>query len=261
MESKNGTTYLIDGGSSDISRVGTYRLQPFLLSQGTDYLDFAVITHSDNDHISGLKELIENGNIAIGKLVMPEIENKDEAYLALEALAQDNNISVQYIGTGDYIMDGGVRILCLHPSSGYQADSTNGYSTVLSVSYGKFDMLLTGDLEKDGENRVMKLLEDEKQWNQYFSDMINDIPPVIDYDVLKVAHHGSKNSTFDAFLKLINPEVSLISCGRNNSYGHPHQELLERLENSGSRILITYETGAITIKTNGKSMEVFTFFR
>jgi competence protein ComEC len=73
----------------------------------------------------------------------------------------------------------------------------------------------------------------------------------LDYDILKVAHHGSKYSTLEEFLALTQPEVSIISCGRDNFYGHPHEELLSRLRNIGSDIKITYETGAVTIKTDG----------
>ena len=78
----------------------------------------------------------------------------------------------------------------------------------------------------------------------------------VDYDVLQVAHHGSKSSTFEEFLKTIQPELSLISCGKDNSYGHPHEELLERLKEAGSDIRITYECGAIMITTDGEKMEV-----
>lgn len=76
---------------------------------------------------------------------------------------------------------------------------------------------------------------------------------------MKVAHHGSKNSTFEEFLSLIKPELSFISCGKNNSYGHPSTELLERLTQVGSKALITYEKGAIMIKTDGEDMRVEQF--
>ena len=260
MESKNGTTYLIDGGSTDIKQLGANRIQPFLLSQGTDRIDYAIITHSDNDHICGLMELIEKGNIRIRNLVLPGIRDKDEAYLKLESLAKDKNITIRYINTGDYIKDGAVKILCLHPSITYEPSSTNSYSTVLSVSYGDFDMLLTGDLQQDGEKSVEELLLNKDIWDKYFGDKDSDITPVTDYDVLKVAHHGSKSSTYMDFLQLIRPEISLISCGKDNYYGHPNKELLLRLEAVKSNIRITYDTGAITIKTDGKRMRVSEIF-
>jgi competence protein ComEC len=248
MEAKTGTTYLIDGGSASVSKVGTYRILPFLKSQGVGMLDYAIITHSDSDHISGLKELIEMEQIAIQNLVLPNIAVKDDAYLELEMLAKEKGIKVQFICTGDVIMDGDIKIVCLHPIARYEAKSSNAYSTVLSVSYGEFDMLLTGDLEKEGEIELTKLLHNQEYQANY------TISPAFDYDILKVAHHGSKYSTSDEFLSIIRPEIALISCGEDNNYGHPHKELMERLKRNGCEIKITYEKGAILIKTDGKKV-------
>lgn len=262
MESERGTTYLVDGGSSDVSKVGTYRLQPFLKSQGVSTLDYAMITHSDYDHISGLTELIAEELIEIKHLILPDISEKDEAYLELEELARENEIPIQYIKAGERILEGGLSIFCLHPCDDYVPESSNAYSTVLSINYGEFDLLLTGDLEGDGEQLVTELLQKETGWqkdtygiNQNHATASSKIPAV-NYDILKVAHHGSRNSTGMAFLELIRPEISLISCGKDNSYGHPHAELLDRLTQIGSDVKITYESGAITIKTDGKKMEV-----
>jgi competence protein ComEC len=246
METGTGTTYLIDGGSANVSKVGTYRIQPFLMSQGVGMLDYAIVTHSDKDHISGLKELIEKEQITIRYLVLPNIKTKDEAYMELETLAKEKGISLQYISTGDVILDGEIKMVCLHPIANYEAKSSNAYSTVMSISYGEFDMLLTGDLEKEGEVELTKLLQNLDYRAKYA------IRPATDYDILKVAHHGSKNSTSEEILRMIRPEISLISCGEDNSYGHPHKELIERLKHIGSEIKITYEKGAIMIKTDGK---------
>lgn len=245
MKTNKGTTFLIDGGSSDVSKVGVYRLQPFLLSSGIDKIDYAIVTHTDVDHVSGLKELLVGDRITIKNLVLPKVSIKDESYEEMKTLASDVGVNVLYIETGDILQEGEFKMRCLHPNSDYQASSINAYSTVLSITYGEFDMLLTGDLEKDGEERLIELFQEQT------------IPlPVTDYDVLKVAHHGSKYSTFLDFLQIIQPEVSLISCGKDNFYGHPHKELLERLKQAESDIKITYESGAITIKTDGKTMEV-----
>lgn len=253
METKSGTTYLVDGGSSDVKKVGIYRIQPFLLFQGKDHIDYAIMTHSDSDHISGLKEMIMEGIITIRQLVLPAIADKDEAYMELEKLAEDKKIAITYIKREDCIVDDKIKMLCLHPSFGYTSNSSNAYSTVLSITYDNFDMLLTGDLEKDGEDQIITLLQNTKRWSM-FDKTNTSLRPAIDYDILKVAHHGSKNSTMEEFLKLIKPEISVISCGKDNWYGHPHQELLKRLEQSNSKTLITYESGAITIKTDGKKL-------
>lgn len=271
MESRSGTGYLIDGGSSDVKKVGTYRITPFLLSSGVDSIDYVIMTHSDSDHINGISELITEGKIAIRYLLMPDIGNKDEAYLELETLAKEHDISVKYIKAGDMIQDGKLNILCLHPVQNYIPVSTNSYSTVLSVRYGEFDMLLTGDLEADGEEQLLKRPEGQSssqstadqegkslgQGRSGYNGVCNgEVALLDDYDVLQVAHHGSKSSTSEEFLALIKPELSLISCGKNNRYGHPNEELLERLRQAENDIKITYQSGAITLLIDGKRMQI-----
>lgn len=240
VQSEEGKTYLLDGGSSDVKNVGRYRIQPYLLSKGIDQIDYAIVSHSDNDHISGLIDLILEKRISIKTLILPMINEKDSAYLDLEKLANEEGIKTQYIRRGDSIRDGALIFTCLHPCKNYTPSSINAYSTVLRLKYYNFDMLFTGDLEKDGEELVTELLS------------VGDN----DMDVLKVAHHGSKYSTSQEFLSQIKPEISLISCGENNSYGHPNMELLERVRSAGCKTMITYEKGAILLKTDGKKLEV-----
>ena len=269
METHSGNTYLIDGGSSDVKNVGQYRLVPFLKASGVWELDYAIVTHTDADHISGLKELINamedasrlnestyKGNIVIRHLILPNTSMKDDSYISLVTLAELKGIEVLYISKGDVIRDGEITITCLHPSALYATTSRNAYSTVLSVSYKQFDLLLTGDLEADGEELVTNLLK-----NNILNDSEEPVKVATDYDVLKVAHHGSKYSTSEDFLNIIKPEFAVISCGKDNSYGHPHDELIERLEEVKSDILITTECGAIIIKTDGDKMIVEKFLK
>lgn len=238
VQTRSGATFLIDGGSSDISRIGTYRIKPFLLSIGIDHIDYAIVTHTDADHISGLKEIIMEEHINIQNLLLPGVYDKEsDSYNTLIATAKNKGIATAFIMSGDYIYEDNLTITCLHPQRGYQGTSGNSYSTVLSVAYGDFRMLLTGDVEEDGE----KLLKLE------------------DYDVLQVAHHGSKNTTSKEFLGSVKPEYSIISCGKDNRYGHPHEELLDRLKQVGSHYYITYESGAITIETDGKKYMITEF--
>lgn len=242
MESSEGTTYLIDGGSSDINKLGKYRIIPFLKSNGVRNIDYAILTHADADHLSGLKEILEEGSgVYVKTLVLPKIETKDEAYLNLEIIAIARNIPIVYFGAGDSIVDGYLKIHCFHPSTNYYGNSKNAYSMVLSISYNEFDMLLTGDLEMDGEGLVLKEMEVLGKEN---------------YEVLKVAHHGSEYSTSEKFLEKVIPQISIISCGLENSYGHPHKKLIDRLKNVKSEILLTPESGGITIKTDGRRIEV-----
>lgn len=248
IRNDTGTTYLIDWGSSDVKDVGKYRIAPFLLSKGIDHIDYAIVTHEDSDHTSGLMELISIGDIKVNNLILPQIKEKGERYLLLESLARDNHISIIYISTGDYIKDDKLLLKCLHPPKDYDYSDANSYSAVLSLSYGELDMLLTGDIHGDGEKKLV--------------DMINqNLEIKSDYDILKVAHHGSKHSSDMNFLQLVKPELSLISCGKNNSYGHPHGEVLERLELVGSEVIATSESGAITIKTDGKRLKIEEFMK
>jgi len=243
IESASNTTYLVDGGSSDVSKAGIYRIKPFLLSRGRDVIDFAIISHSDWDHTGGLTEIINDGSIRVKNLILPDIAAKDDAYIRLEELAQQKNIPVSYISAGDSIRDGDILISCLHPVEAYNPPNKNAYSTVLSLQYHDFSLLLTGDTESDGEKML-----------------IEHYPYAREYDLLKVAHHGSRNSTSEDFLSYTRPRIAVISCGKNNRYGHPHIELLERLKNIGCKPIITYESGAITIKTDGRRMAVDTMF-
>ena len=142
----------------------------------------------------------------------------------------------------------------LHPPIGYQPSSGNDYSMVLSISYGDFDMLLTGDIEAKGEGMLVEFFKEREMINSRISNPAAFVQT--DYDVLKVSHHGSRNSTSEVLLSIIKPEYALISCGRGNSYGHPHAELLERLVKSGSEVYITYETGAVSLITDGLRLRI-----
>ena len=276
MMTPKGTTYFVDGGSSDVSQVGRYRIEPYLKANGIRCLDYAIVTHMDYDHISGLKEIIEdmerkpdvnnqkavyNGYIQISNLILPDTLKKEEAYMELVNSALDKGINVMYIGKDDTLSDGEVNFTCLNPAPDYIYSSENAYSTVLSVSYKKFDLLLTGDLEEAGEKLVLELLKSHSDDTAITKDNkeYQGIPSQSDYDILKVAHHGSNYSTPKEFLDLIKPEVSIISCGKNNRYGHPAPQLLNRLKDAESTIKITSESGAVTIKTDGEKMELTEF--
>lgn len=238
--------YLVDGGSSSVKGVGEYRIIPFLKSQGASVLEAVFVTHPDEDHCNGIKELLEMGKeqgIEIRNLILPDVSPKarTEEYLELTLAAEKAGIPVSCISRGQEIGSGKLRLACLHPSRGY-AGETNEYSTVLELTYGNFSALLTGDVEGDGERQLVNLLQERKNGGRM--------------TVLKAAHHGSAGSTPDELLDDQMPFYTVISCGRGNSYGHPHEELLERLKEHDSRIFITYETGAVRFDTDGRKVEV-----
>lgn len=256
IQSANGRHYLIDGGSSTRGDVAKYQILPYLKAKGIRRLEAVFVTHSDVDHSGGitamLKEYSEN-NIMIGTLVLPDIDadSRDDQYRELENLAAEKDIPVQYMSRGQVIKDGDLRLACMHPAAGYATDSSNEYSLALYLSYGNFTALFTGDAESGGERELQQYMKD------YMNGGGNNGRKKL--TLLKVAHHGSANSTGEEFLKDIPPVLAFISCEKKNQYGHPHKELLERLEEAGTRVYITTENGAVTVEAEGEKCRISTF--
>lgn len=251
IQDNKGTVYLADGGSSSIEKAGTYRIIPFLEYNGIKKIDYIIITHPDEDHISGIREILEQSRhgIKAETLLVPDPASacKDIAYYSIIKTAMENNVKTAYIRAGDTISNNaGFSIKCLHPQHGFNAGSANAYSTVLSVLYGNTSFLLTGDVEGNGEAALSDRLYTDKT-----------LP--VHYNVLKVAHHGSKNSSSEEFLERVSPDISVISCGKNNLYGHPHKELIKRIEDCGSRWVSTSEAGAVTILSDGNKISIKTY--
>lgn len=244
-QSPGGTTYLCDGGSSDVSQAGEYRIEPFLKWHGAGRLDYLILTHMDADHINGARELLEPrpGGVLVGRLILPEIQTEDPAYEELRRAAQTAKVPVSYLGAGDVIRDGDLKITCLFPQKGSLVGekNKNEYSLVLLLEYGAFRALLTGDLEGSGEEELVRR---------------RTLPSVI---LLKAGHHGSSGSTSDVFLEIIKPKETLISYGEGNSYGHPHEELMERLKGAGCEIYETARDGAVTFWSDGRSYRKETY--
>lgn len=241
IKGPQGQTYLIDGGSSDVDQVGKYRIEPFLKSQGVGTVDYIFVSHGDLDHYSGVVEMIERQTfgVKIDTLVMPANYKQDEKLLGLSKLAQQHGIDVVVIGGGQSILEGELRIRCVQPMQEETMLEGNEGSMVLEISFGVFDMLFTGDVEGEGEKQLEKHLMGKS------------------YDVLKVAHHGSKNSTTESFIKMVKPKIALISAGEDNSYGHPHIETIKRLKEGDCKIYQTIERGAIMMKTDGDFIDIF----
>lgn len=233
-------SYLIDGGSSDINKVGKYRIEPFLKSQGIGKLDYVFLSHGDSDHYSGVEEMIERQKLGvrIENLVLPVTYQSDNKLCRLASEAKKKGIRISVIDAGVSVREGKLAITCIQPDKNFTVREGNEASMVLDVRFGTFDMLCTGDVEGVGEEVLMQNLMGKT------------------YDVLKVSHHGSKNATGTKFLHIVKPKVSIISSGEKNRYGHPHQETIKRLQECGSRILLTSECGAITLKSDGKKIEI-----
>lgn len=243
IKGPEGMTYFVDGGSSDVSSVGKYRIEPFLKSGGVAALDYVFISHGDADHMNGIEELLENQKmgIRIKTLVLPREEVHDDSLKALAKKAAGHGTRVAVMNEGDTLTEAEMKLTCMAPAQAYCGEPGNAASMVLEIEFQEFDMLFTGDVEGEGE----RLLEKSGKLKEY--------------DVLKAAHHGSKSSSPEGFLKQTIPKITWISAGRENRYGHPHKETIKRLEAVKSRIYSTQQCGAVTLVTNGKGIKISSY--
>ena len=278
--------YLFDCGSTSRKNIGEYVLKPYLKSRGTRSLRGVFVSHPDEDHINGVIELLENGadwGIVVEQLFLPAIAEgkRTESFATLLAAAEVAEVPVSYIKCGDEIRDSQLRLLCLHPEENTTLADANAYSECFYVEVfakkmkqeaiddrkandasggsaiegsgengsfagngerkdfrmndGKINILLTGDVEGEGERQLMQELQEQRGQREFR------------VDILKVAHHGSGYSTGTEFLAAASPATAIISCGRNNSYGHPHAETLQRLEDARVPWYGTMDYGALTV--------------
>ncbi len=244
---ENHNVYLIDGGSSSKKEIGKKSIIPYLKYRGINEMEAVFLSHPDEDHINGVEELLQLGvreHIHIRHIFVPKSLINQEGFDTIRILAKKMGTTVQGMAYGDVITDNDLQISCIYQAEDKEVIDLNDSSLVLSVDYREFGMLFTGDITGEVETTLLEQLQDNNR--------IGNKP----YDVLKVAHHGSKFSTTTDFINGIQPKCAIISCGRKNPYGHPHKEVLERLENVGTKIVRTDEGGAILIQTNGEEMWV-----
>lgn len=250
IETKSAS-YLIDGGSTSKKDIAKNQLVPFLSYSGIGSLDAVIVTHEDEDHISGIIEMLDEmenaGSISIKNLILPDVNNasKGDNYRMLELKAAQRGVMISYIGRGDRIVNDSICIECIGPVKDMKTDEPNAYSTVLYIKKDGFKGLFTGDVDGDGQALLRDYIKENK-------DEFSNIT------FLKVAHHGSRYTTDEEFLKIINPRISIISCGINNRYRHPHKELIQRLENTGSGIYITAQKGAVITSLQADKLKIKT---
>lgn len=256
VRTASGENYLFDGGSSSRSQVGKYVLLPCLRYYGIQMLDAVILSHPDADHVNGALELLsmeEESGVRIKQLVLPELSEEGKAGMLkqlgefMEQEDWNHEISIGYLSAGESFRCDGAEFICLHPESGWEGTEPNVYSICFyGIFTGRegereFDFLMTGDVEGRGEEALLAELRGRR---------------IQGVSVLKVAHHGSKNSTSQKLLEQIAPALSVISCGRKNRYGHPHQELLDRLENAGCAVVTTSEMGAVKVTSERGMLRV-----
>ncbi len=243
IQQEPGRCYLIDGGSSSISKAGQYRILPFLREQGIRRIDGIFVSHMDEDHVNGIMELLEMSRdrrtgLKIDRLFLSECKETEEQREKLERAGKETECRIFYIKKGSVVKNGNLKITCLSPEK-ENMESNEGSQVLLAEAEG-FSFLFTGDIEGMGERQLLSACRERG----------------ITCDILKVAHHGSKNSTSEELLNVIRPEAAVISCGEDNLYGHPHEVLLRRLESRKIRIFQTKNTGAVSVVLKKEKIQV-----
>ena len=228
---------LIDGGSTNKSALGQYQLIPYLKSRGISRLDGIYISHTDEDHISGVRQLFEYIGkgltvLRVENLILPEWKNiqDNKNYQELIQLAETAGTRVLTAKAGDKIGYGQTILEVLWPPEGDDGTEVNEDAMVLEMTNGDFKGIFTGDIGKETEEKLLQ--------NGTLEDVV----------FLKVAHHGSKYSTGEEFLETVKPELAVISCSATNTYGHPSPDTLQRLKETGAEIKITKDDGAVMLR-------------
>lgn len=226
--SKEGVTLMVDGGSTNITRVGACRMEPFLKYKGVRKVDYWVVSHTDADHISGLEELLEDG-YHIGSLVFAKEMEKDEAFVRLKKRAKQNGTALLYLNQGDVLHLGEAALTVLSPGKNLTGDK-NAKSLVVCYEENGISVLFSGDISAKEE----KLLVETGHLRQV--------------TIYKAAHHGSNYSNSNDFLEALSPKVAVVSCAKRNRYGHPGKEAVERLKKNCDRLFYTMENGQVSVK-------------
>ena len=262
IEEKSGFTAIIDGGSSSVSEVGRYRIDPFLRSHGISTVDFVFLSHADADHTNGILELLENqksNRIKISYLVLTDLEKENEKFDEIILACKNADTRVLYFSQGDHIEIHQLKLTCIHPGdkdTKLAGLDENDHSMVLHMEYKFRDKnhtaLFMGDLGSTHEKEVMEslLAVDKKQDDKESGEI----------DILKIGHHGSKYSSSEEFLQQVNPYVCLISAGRKNRYGHPHMETLERIDETDGMVFRTDLMGQVVVDLEKQDIVVWSVY-
>lgn len=259
-----GETLLVDGGGKrsfdkseeldeqtdeqkffepDRQNIGERVVSSFLWEKGCDRIDYILATHADADHMQGLTDVAENFDIGAALFGRTPLKNKE--FSALNEVLTRKKIPFVVIARGDVLNIGGVKVEVLHPErdDAPGAVSDNNNSLVLRLTFGERSFLLTGDIEKETEARLLERQEFVKS------------------DVVKAPHHGSRTSSTEGFINAAKAKLVIIPVGKHSPFGHPHNEVVERWKHSGAKVLTTGERGTVSVSTDGKDLQLKTFMR
>lgn len=260
-------TIMIDGGSTDTKKVWKYRIAPFLKANAISQIDYVMVSHCDLDHISGIMEAMEELTSGLCEI---KIQNLLIPYNGHNMIKSDENANRLYESTKktDVIVCGFTRgddltfpmqkshqlqIKCLHPPIDVgEKEDRNFQSMVLSMKYKDLQVLFTGDINQEIERVIADGMQEKES---------GTTREVSSLQILKIAHHGSKNSTSEVLLNVLKPDFAMISCGEGNRYGHPADEVLYRLDEHHIHYEITKEKGAITVRSCREGYLTDTFLK
>jgi competence protein ComEC len=226
---QGSSSMLIDAGNNGDSET----VKNYISNQGITKLDYVIGTHPHEDHLGGLDYVINN--FQIGNIYMPKVTSTTKTFEDVVNSIQAKGMQVTIPVPGYSFKLGEVDCKILAPNSSSYED-VNNYSIVIKVTFGNNTFMFDGDAKQLSETEMLNKGFDVKA------------------DVLKVAHHGSSSSTSDEFLKKVNPKYAVISVGKDNDYGHPHKETMDRLKDSGITVYRTDECGTIICTSDGNNI-------
>lgn len=256
----NGETLLVDAGGKtnfrrkniggdaedeafepDSQGVGERVVSEFLWERGFSLVDYILATHADADHIQGLTDVARNFRVRAA--FFGRTPDDDEDFSELSGVLKLKKIPAMTLARGDLLTFGEVTVEVLYPEADASPDavSDNNHSLVLRINYGAKKILLTGDIERETEEFLVRN------------------PSFLRADIVKVAHHGSRTSSTPEFVAATGAEYAIIPIGRRSRFGHPHEEVVERWKNAKAKIYTTGERGTVSISTDGRNLEIQTF--
>ena len=232
---------LIDGGGSSNSDfdVGKSTLIPYILDRGFTKIDIVIISHFDQDHVGAILTLLQE--LRVGRVYISKQAENSENYEKFLKIISEKNIKVYEVMAGNKIhIEKNLYLDILWPTENLiSTNALNNNAMVFNLHYKKFSMLFTGDIEETYEKEILKLYSKNKD--------------LLKANILKVAHHGSKTSSTSEFINVVNPKIAVIGVGKNNKFGHPNENVLERLKQLGCKVFRTDLGGEISIEVNRSS--------